>query len=79
LDFGRLNAYLDPAVGRFDALDDEEKLEVRSAFNKFNRNYEFLTHIIRFDDEQLHKFAAYAKLLTRKLHIDGDPAPHLDD
>ena len=79
LDFGRLNAYLDPAVDRFDALDDEEKLEVRSAFNKFNRNYEFLTHIIRFDDEQLHKFAAYAKLLTRKLHIDGDPAPHLDD
>lgn len=79
LDFGRLNAYLDPAVGRFEALEKEEKLEVRSAFNKFNRNYEFLTHIIRFDHEKLHKFAAYAKLLARKLHIDGDPAPHLDD
>lgn len=79
LDFGRLNAFLDPAVARFDALDEEAKLEARSAFNKFNRNYEFLTHIIRFDDERLHKFAAYAKLLTRKLHIDGDPAPHLDD
>ena len=47
--------------------------------NKFNRNYDFLTHIIRYDDERLHRFAAYAKLLVRKLHIEGDPAPHLED
>ena len=79
LDFGKLNAYLDPAVARFDALDGDDKLDARSIFNKFNRNYDFLTHIISYEDERLHKFAAYAKLLTRKLHIDGDPAPHLDD
>lgn len=79
LDFSRLNAYLDPAVARFDELTDEDKLEVRARMNKFNRNYDFLTHIIRYDDERLHRFAAYAKLLVRKLHIDGDPAPHLED
>lgn len=79
LDFSRLNAYLDPAVARFDELEDEDKLEVRARMNKFNRNYDFLTHIIRYDDQQLHRFAAYAKLLVRKLHIEGDPAPHLDD
>lgn len=79
LDFSRLNAYLDPAVARFDALENEDKLEVRARMNKFNRNYDFLTHIIRYDDERLHRFAAYAKLLVRKLHIDGDPAPHLED
>lgn len=79
LDLGKLNAYLDPAVARFDALDEEDKLDVRSTFNKFNRNYDFLTHIINYGDKYLHKFAAYAKLLTRKLRIDGDPAPHLDD
>lgn len=78
LDFSRLNAYLDPAVARFEQLDDEDKLEVRARFNKFNRNYDFLTHIFAFHDEQLHRFAAYAKLLVRKLHIDGDPTPHLE-
>lgn len=79
LDFSRLNAYLDPAVARFNELEDEDKLEVRARMNKFNRNYDFLTHIIRYDDERLHRFAAYAKLLVRKLRIDGDPAPHLED
>lgn len=79
LDFSRLNAYLDPAVARFNDLEDEDKLEVRARMRKFNRNYDFLTHIIRYDDERLHRFAAYAKLLVRKLYIDGDPAPHLED
>lgn len=79
LDFSKLNAYLDPAVGRFNELDEEDKLEVRARMNKFTRNYDFLTHIIRYDDERLHCFAAYARLLVRKLHIDGDPAPSLED
>jgi len=79
LDFSRLNAYLDPAVARFDELTEEDKLAVRARINKFNRNYDFLTHIIRYDDERLHRFAAYAKLLVRKLHIEGDPTPHLED
>lgn len=79
LDFSKLNAYLDPAVGRFNELDEEDKLEVRARMNKFTRNYDFLTHIIRYDDERLHRFAAYARLLVRKLHIDGDPAPSLED
>lgn len=79
LDFSKLNAYLDPAVGRFNELDEEDKLEVRARMNKFIRNYDFLTHIIRYDDERLHRFAAYARLLVRKLHIDGDPAPSLED
>ena len=79
LDFSRLNAYLDPAVCRFNELDDEDKIEVRAQMNKFNRNYDFLTHIIRYDDVRLHRFAAYTKLLVRKLYIDGDTTPHLED
>lgn len=79
LDFSKLNAYLDPAVGRFNELDEGDKLEVRARMNKFTRNYDFLTHIIRYDDERLHRFAAYARLLVRKLHIDGAPAPSLED
>lgn len=79
LDFSRLNAYLDPAVARFNQLDDEDMIDVRARMNKFNRNYDFLTHIIRYDDVQLHRFASYAKLLVRKLHIEGDPAPHVED
>lgn len=79
LDLSRLNAYLDPAVGRFNELSKEDKLEVRARINKFTRNYDFLTHIIRYDDERLHRFAAYVRLLVRKLHIDGDPTPSLED
>ena len=79
LDLGRLNAYLDPAEGRFNELSKDDKLEVRARINKFIRNYDFLTHIIRYDDERLHRFAAYARLLVRKLHIDGDPTPSLED
>lgn len=79
LDFGKLNAYLDSAVGRFNELDEKDKLEVRARMNKFIRNYDFLTHIIRYDDERLHRFAAYARLLVRKFYIDGDPAPSLED
>lgn len=79
LDFSRLNAYLDPAVARFNQLDEEDKIDVRARMNKFNRNYDFLTHIIRYDDVKLHRFASYAKLLVRKLHIEGDPAPHVED
>ena len=79
LDFSKLNAYLDPAVSRFNELDEEDKLEVRARMNKFTRNYDFLTHIIRYDDERLHRFAAYFRLLVRKLYIDGDPAPSLED
>lgn len=79
LDFSRLNAYLDPAVARFNQLDDEDKIDVRARMNKFNRNYDFLTHIIRYDDVDLHRFASYAKLLVHKLHIEGDPAPHVED
>lgn len=78
LDFSRLNAYLDPAVARFNQLDEEDKIDVRARMNKFNRNYDFLTHIIRYDDVKLHRFASYAKLLVRKLHIEGDPAPHVE-
>lgn len=79
IDLSSLNSYLDPAVDRFEQLDSEDKIEVRARMHKFNRNYDFLTHIIRYDDEKLHRFAAYAKLLVRKLHIDGDPAPHLEN
>ena len=79
LDFSRLNAYLDPAVARFNQLDDEDKIDIRARMNKFNRNYDFLTHIIRYDDEKLHRFASFAKLLVRKFRIEGDPAPHVED
>lgn len=79
MDLAKLNGYIDPAVDKFDMLTTEEKIEVRSWLHKFNRNYDFLSHIIRFDDKRLHKFSAYARLLVRKLRIEGDPTPTLED
>lgn len=80
IDLGVLNAFIDPAVDRFNALTEEqEKSDFKSALQKFVRLYAFLTHIINLGDESLHKFNAYAKCLSRKLPKGGEKTPSLDN
>jgi len=73
IDFGELNAYIDPAVDRFNGNEEEEQDEFRSTLTKFIRTYSFVSNIVRLDDAEMHKFFAYAKCLLRKLpHEDGE-------
>ncbi|MEG0912924.1 MAG: type I restriction endonuclease [Oscillospiraceae bacterium] len=81
LDFGKLSPYLDPAVDRYKALENnEEKKEFKIALRKFTRLYSFICHIIKLGDGALHEFSAYAKCLLRKLPADEqEKTPNLDN
>ncbi|GHU60195.1 hypothetical protein FACS1894171_0670 [Clostridia bacterium] len=81
LDFGVLNAYVDPAVDRFKDKSEEEQEEFKSTLIKFVRTYSFVSNIVRLDDADMHKFFAYAKCLVRKLPLklsDKYSAPRLE-
>ncbi len=70
-----LNAYIDPAVDRYNAMDTEEEQEdFKHVLTQFVRSYSFLSQIIPFGDIELEKFYAYSKLLLNKL-----PRKHLSE
>ena len=63
-----LNAYIDPAVDRYNAMDtEEEQDDFKNLLLQFVRSYSFLSQIIPFQDVELEKFFAYGKLLLNKL------------
>lgn len=70
MDFSKLNAYLDPSVDRYKALEVAEQEEFKSSIIKFVRTYSFVTGIVRLDDAQLHEFFAFSKCLAKKLPKD---------
>ena len=67
LDFGVLNSYIDPAVDRYNALEEGEQEEFKSTLTKFVRTYTFVSAIVKLDDADMHKFHAFAQFLLRKL------------
>lgn len=78
IDLAKLNSYIDPVVDKYNALEEEQdKMDFRSALAKFLRLYSFLTHIIRLNDEKLHKFEAYGKYLLRKIPKEVERLPDL--
>ncbi len=63
-----LNAFIDPAIDRFKALDSqEEQDEFKKGLRTWNNLYAFLAQIMPLPDPDLEKFFAYAKLLHSKL------------
>lgn len=73
-DHGKMNACLDPAVGRFRQLDEEHQEEFRSLLNTFRNLYGFLAQVIPFQDSDLEKLYSYARFLGGKLprRADGE-------
>lgn len=67
-DHARLNAFIDPAVDRFDHLETEqEKDDFKNSLTVFLRLYSFLSQVMPFQDIELEKFYGYGKLLLNKL------------
>lgn len=63
-----LNAFLDPAVDRFKALETlEEQDEFKKGLRTWTNLYAFLAQIMPIPALDLEKFFAYAKLLHSKL------------
>lgn len=68
LEHGELNAFVDVAVVRFNAIEKVEyKEDFRNTLGVFVRLYAFLAQIMPFQDIQLEKFYIYSRLLLKKL------------
>lgn len=70
----KLNAYLDPAVERFNALPEDTTVDgqisqddLKHTMTSFTRLYSFLSQIIPFHDIELEKLFPYIRFLLKKL------------
>jgi type I restriction enzyme R subunit len=80
LDNARLNAAIDPAVSRFEALDEEAQEELRKAMVAYRNLYAFLSQIMPFQDADLEKLYSYVRFLLPKLPRPAyGPQYHFDD
>ena len=79
-DHARMNACIDPAVGRFSELDEEEREEFRKTLTAFRNLYSFLSQVIPFQDTDLEKMYSYIRFLRTKLpRGESGPAYYFDD
>ncbi len=68
----RLNACIDPAVGRYKALpDDGVREEFRKSVAAYRNLYAFLSQVIPFGDSDLEKLYSYVRFLLTKLPKTG--------
>jgi len=63
----KLNAYIDPAVDRFEDLEEDAQDEFKKGLRTWTNIYSFLSQINIFQDIELEKYYAYSRLLLTKL------------
>ena len=79
-DHAKMNACIDPAVARFNALDESTQEEFRGILVDFRNLYSFLSQVIPFTDSSLEKLYSYIRYLLKKLpRRDLGPSYHFDD
>jgi type I restriction enzyme R subunit len=79
-DHAKINAAIDPAVGRFKALEEETREDYRKVLFAFRNLYSFLSQIIPFQDVDLEKLYAFVRFLLVKLpRRDSGPSYSFDD
>jgi len=76
-DHGWIYALLDPAVERFHALAEEDRLAFKDALDKFTRTYSFLSQVVSFTDTKLERDYAYCRALAARLR-DAATVERLD-
>jgi type I restriction enzyme R subunit len=74
---GNVYAALDPAVERFAALVEEERLAFKDALDKFVRTYSFLSQVVTFGDSKLERDYTYCRALASRLR-DAASVERLD-
>lgn len=70
----KLNAYIDPAVERFNNLPEDAQDDLKNAIQTFTRLYSFLSQIMPFQDMELEKLFTYLRYFQKKL-----PKPNLTE
>lgn len=79
-DHARMNACIDPAVGRFNAIAAEKQEEFRKVLVAYRNLYSFLSQVIPFQDSDLEKLYSYIRFLLKKLpKVDRGPIYDFDD
>lgn len=78
-DLGKLQNQIQPALDRFNALEDDKKDMFKSTLARFNRIYAFITQVCRLFDKNIHKFSVYAKFLYIQLPKNGNEKVNLND
>ena len=66
-----LKVNTDPAVERWNSLDEESKIEFKSVCRNFLTSYSFLSQIVPFLDVSLEELYFYVKMLERRLILDS--------
>jgi type I restriction enzyme R subunit len=79
-DHARMNACIDPAVGRFNTLEEDVREEFRKTIVAYRNLYSFLSQVIPFQDMDLEKLYSYVRFLLMKLpQGDRGPVYNFDD
>lgn len=78
-DLGKLQSQIQPALDRFNALEDDKKDMFKSTLARFNRIYAFITQVCRLFDKNIHKFSVYAKFLYIQLPKNGAEKVNLNN
>ena len=74
-----LNAATDPAVDRWNAMDDEDEQEdFRTALRDFVRAYAFLAQIVPYGDPDMESLYYYGKYLLQRLPKVADESGAVD-
>jgi type I restriction enzyme R subunit len=70
-DHGRLHGVLNPAVARFDELEEDEQERFRDALSRFVRTYSFLSLIVPFGDTTLERDYLLGRALLQLIRSDA--------
>jgi len=74
-----IHACLDPAVVRYQELDDDAQDELRDAIDQFTRAYAFLAQVMPFTDAELEQLYVYVKALRTLLRDEASGGLDLGD
>ena len=78
-DHARMEAQLQPAVGRFADLEEEAQTAFRDRLTAFVNLYAFLSQIIPYADADLERLSAFGRMLLPHLWADRGTSVHLGD
>lgn len=72
-DHAHMQRHLQPAVDRFNAIDDEDKREAfRKKLSAYVKVYAFLSQIVPYADPDLEMLYSYGRFLLPQLPLDRD-------
>lgn len=76
---GKLTSLLKPVVDRYNDLDENERYKFRDYVRKFNKNYSYITQLIRIHDEELFKEYQFTSHLIMLLPKNKKEFINIDD